>query len=219
MKTPLLLLFSGLLIASCSSESITDPIPEPVVISTGSAHLDSIINNTPHQTLTADEEAGILQMREEEKLARDVYREAYDTWNINVFNNISGSEQKHMTAMWALIEKYDLVDPVQNDARGIFTSPLMNQLWSDLQPRVTSHADSALFMGSFIEELDIVDLRNLSAASDNLDIQLIYANLERGSRNHLRGFHEQQQMRGLTYTPQFLTQAEYDSIVNSPREH
>ncbi|NVK05886.1 MAG: DUF2202 domain-containing protein [Flavobacteriia bacterium] len=223
MKTPikiLTLILPLLFITSCKDEVIPDdnPAPNPR-IETGSPHLDSIINDTPYETLSNEEVDAIYQMREEEKLARDLYATAADTFGLFIFNNISASEQKHMRAMWALIEKYDLNDPVVDDSRGAFSTTEFQQLYSELLPSFSTHLDSALLKGSFIEELDIHDLRNLKEITDNVDMTMIFDNLERGSRNHLRGFHDQQVQRGLTYTPVFLSQAEYDSIVNSPKEH
>ena len=79
--------------------------------------------NTGTQVTTAlsDAEAATLVfMREEEKLARDVYITLYDQWEHPVFNNISGSEQRHMDSMKSKIDKYGLVDPVTDDTVGIF---------------------------------------------------------------------------------------------------
>ena len=53
----------------------------------------------------------MLFMREEEKLARDVYLTLYDAWRLAPFANISVSEQKHMNAMLLLLRKYGLPDP------------------------------------------------------------------------------------------------------------
>lgn len=56
-----------------------------------------------------------MQMREEEKLARDVYLELYETWDLPVFYNIAQSEQTHMGAVKTLIEKYNLKDPITDE--------------------------------------------------------------------------------------------------------
>ncbi|WP_294043530.1 DUF2202 domain-containing protein, partial [Thiolapillus sp.] len=40
----------------------------------------------------------------EEKLTRDVYITLYDQWEHPVFNNISGSEQRHMDSMKSKID-------------------------------------------------------------------------------------------------------------------
>ena len=63
------------------------------------------------EALNAEEEAGLLFMREEEKLARDVYLELFDEWGLRVFENIAESEQKHMDAVLYLLGKYGLEDP------------------------------------------------------------------------------------------------------------
>ncbi|MEN8116624.1 MAG: DUF2202 domain-containing protein, partial [Bacteroidota bacterium] len=50
-------------------------------------------------TLTEDEIKGLLEMREEEKLARDVYKKLYEVHNMVIFNNISKSENAHTSAV------------------------------------------------------------------------------------------------------------------------
>ena len=65
--------------------------------------------------LTEAEEQHILYMREEEKLARDVYLTMYELWGAEIFANISESEQRHMDAIKNLITRYGLVDPVVDD--------------------------------------------------------------------------------------------------------
>ena len=53
----------------------------------------SQINAFPKESISADELKGLLFMREEEKLARDVYTALDAKWNINAFSNIASSEQ------------------------------------------------------------------------------------------------------------------------------
>ena len=76
----------------------------------------SQINDFPKETLNADELSSLQLMREEEKLARDVYTVLYEKWKVNVFTNISSSEQKHTDAVLTLINKYGLTDPVASNA-------------------------------------------------------------------------------------------------------
>ena len=58
--------------------------------------------------LTEAEENHILYMREEEKLARDVYLTLYELWGAEIFANISESEQQHMDAYLSGLEEADL---------------------------------------------------------------------------------------------------------------
>ena len=73
----------------------------------------------PASELSADETTALLFMREEEKLARDVYTKLYATWNITTFQNIAASEQMHMDELALLLTRYNLTDPAQ--APGVFT--------------------------------------------------------------------------------------------------
>ena len=63
---------------------------------------------------------------------------------------------------------------------------------------------AALEVGAFIEEVDIEDLQNLLQESKNTQVNLVYENLLRGSRNHLRAFTGQIQNRGINYQPKIL---------------
>jgi hypothetical protein len=76
----------------------------------------------------------------------------------------------------------------------------------------------ALKVGVQIEELDIRDIVAQNAGIDNVDILLVYDNLLRGSRNHLRSYMKTLTQQGGSYTPQYITQAAFDAIVNSPME-
>ncbi len=81
----------------------------------------------------------------------------------------------------------------------------------------TSISD-ALQVGATIEDLDIFDLENALTKIDNQDIELVYDNLTKGSRNHLRSFYSNILIASETYVPQFITQEKFDAIVNSPME-
>ena len=61
-------------------------------------------------------------IREEEKIARDVYRVLYKKWGNPIFANIEESEQAHMDAMANVLAFYGIDDPVTNDETGEFTN-------------------------------------------------------------------------------------------------
>lgn len=175
------------------------------------------INSLPKDSLTIQEKENLLWMREEEKLARDVYLTLFDRWNSQVFANISSSEQMHMDAVLTLLNKYNMPDPASN-TRGVFNNPTLQQLYNSLVSGGSASLAKALETGATIEDLDLKDLREALAATDNADIQLVYANLQKGSRNHMRAFYSNLQNQGITYIPQYITQAELDVIISSPIE-
>lgn len=139
-------------------------------------------------TLSEEESAALLFMREEEKLAHDVYVTLYDQWGLRVFSNIAASEQKHTDAVAALLDAYGLEDPTIGNGVGEFTDPAFQALYDELVAQGSISAAEALKVGVAIEELDIADLEQRIAETDNADIQLLYSNLLAGSENHLRAF-------------------------------
>jgi len=159
-------------------------------------------------------EAGTLQwMREEEKLARDVYVELYAAWALPTFSNIAQSEQRHMDALLVELEFFGLEDPVQDDTVGVFSDPVLAGLFSDLVRRGGESLLEALRVGAFIEELDIADLWEAIDETDEPGLESAYENLLAGSRNHLRAFVGQFESLGSDYQAQHLSQEEVDAIV------
>ncbi len=204
---------------ACEKNTSPDPVNQNPQVSTGNPHLDSVINTTPYEVPSAEEEDALKLMREEEKMARDLYLNAYDDWNVKIFQNIAASEQKHMDAIKALLTKYNLPDPVVNDAVGAFVNPVIDSIYVLLDQQAGVSKIDALKMGAFVEEFDINDLRELKDNTvDNVDITMIFEELERGSRNHLRSYVSNLANQGVTYVPQVLSQSEFDAIINSPHE-
>ena len=176
------------------------------------------ISALPEQVLSTEEITGLIFMREEEKLARDVYSTLFDTWELPIFSNIAQSEQTHTEAVKTILTKYDIADPVVDDSIGVFTNTDLQDLYDDLSTQGRLSIEDALTVGATIEELDISDLQKQLALTDNDDIKLVYENLLRGSRNHLRSFIGQLTSVNTTYAPTFITQVEFESIISSNQE-
>ncbi len=159
---------------------------------------------------------GILFMREEEKLARDVYLAMAETWNMNIFSNIARSEQTHMDSVLTLIEMSDLEDPVGDAENGVFENQDLQALYDDLVERGSLSLDEAMLVGGAIEEIDILDLQNYLAETENGAVIAVYQNLLMGSINHLRSFvRTYERQTGEIYQPQFMSQEAYDELMAS----
>lgn len=137
-------------------------------------------------TLTDAEKANLLHMREEEKLARDVYNKLYELYNMPVFRNIAISEQRHMDAILNLLTGYGLTDPVAGKGPGEFT-PAFQPLYDELIAKGTNLTE-AFKVGVEIEELDIADLEKAINATEVPTLLRVYNNLLAASRNHLAAF-------------------------------
>ena len=165
-------------------------------------------------TLDDTEAAELLYMREEEKLARDVYLSLYEQWQLPVFSNIANSEQNHTEAVARSLARYGLEDPITNAAVGEFSDPSLQQLYDELITEGSQSLAAALAVGAKIEEIDIADLETAMANTDNADLDLLYDRLQNGSENHLRAFTGTlSQQTGQTYQPEVLSPEEYDEIL------
>ncbi|MEJ2320934.1 MAG: DUF2202 domain-containing protein [Gammaproteobacteria bacterium] len=165
------------------------------------------------------EEQSLLFMREEEKLARDVYLTFYEQWEKPVFANIADSEQTHTDAVADKIEKYGLLDPVVDDSIGAFINSFLLEKFYELVAKGQFSELEALMVGAFLEELDIIDLQEAIEETDESDIIELYSNLMRGSRNHLRAFVELiEEVTGEEYSAQLLDQEVVDAILSESIE-
>lgn len=181
--------------------------------------LTEALDGLPIGALTDAELNDLLFMREEEKLAGDVYRALYDLHDLSMFENIASSEDSHTAAVKLLLDRYELADPADGRADGDFQNTDLQQLYDALVARGTASLLDALYVGAAIEELDIADLDNAIGRLDNNDdIALVYENLQKGSRNHLRAFYRQIVDAGGSYSPEYLSQEAFDDVVNSDFE-
>ncbi len=174
-------------------------------------------NTKGNNNLSPVETEYMLFMREEEKLARDVYLTLFDIWHLTIFKNIASSEQLHMNAMLTILEKYNLEDPATDDI-GVFTDPDLQDLYNELITRGETSPLEALHVGAFIEETDIQDIQEAIDVTRQKDIIKVYENLLKGSRNHLRAFVGKIETDGIIYETQVLSNIEIDDVVNTPVE-
>ncbi len=176
------------------------------------------LSSYPLSALSTAEADSLAFMREEEQLAHDVYAVSATLWSPPVFANITASEATHLAAVRALLDRYQPADPLAGLANGTFKSPAFQTLYATLVATSRTSLVEALKVGAQIEELDMRDITVQKAGIDNADILMVYDNLLRGSRNHLRAFVKVLVQQGGSYVPQYISQAEFDAIVSSPVE-
>ncbi len=212
-----------------------------VMAASGAAYAAPGGNNGGGNTgLDATEASHLTFMREEEKLARDVYLTFANQYpNQGVFSNIATtSEQTHTDTMRDKLAQYNLPDPNPNandlpaelgqfygeewgwyftEKFGVLTNWGMN---SELD---------ALYAGAFIEELDMHDIAVCPQVmtdngygetcglsyTDEAGLQNAYSSLIDGSESHLRAYVGQIEaiIGAGNYQAQYLTQEEVDTIL------
>ena len=202
MKKIILAGFGVLLLTMYSCEKDDEVVTLPVVT---------------EAKLTAQEESDLIFLREEEKLARDVYLYAYNKYGTEIFTKISNSEQSHMSQVLTLLDSFNIEDPASQDT-GVFNNTVLQGLYDDLTTIVDSSLVHALTVGATIEDLDIEDIESFITNTEVPEILHMYDVLVCGSRNHIRGYTDQLSNEGVTYVPQFLPQANYDDILAGSHE-
>lgn len=196
--------------------------------------------STSSTSLDSIEISHLTFMREEEKLARDVYLTLAEQYPGHpIFNNIATrAEQTHTDTMRDKLEQFNLEDPNPNTnnlpaSRGIFTGAewgsYFTEKYSELTTQGITSTLNAFYVGAFIEELDMKDISVCPqimiehgypspcglAYTDESALQTAYSSLINGSENHLRAYVKQiEVIIGIgNYRAQYLTQEEVDAIL------
>jgi hypothetical protein len=170
------------------------------------------------QTLTATETEKLVHMREEEKLAHDVYASLYEKWGMRIFDNISQSEARHEESIALLLKRYGLADPAEKNGPGRFQNEEMQGLYNKLIGLGDNSLVAAFGVGATIEDLDIYDLEVAAAETDNEDLKLVYSNLLNASKNHMQAFVRQLEAAGDTYTAQYISPEALSDILAGSKQ-
>jgi|GEM_PF-541165 len=172
-----------------------------------------------HETSDTSDKESLAFMREEEKMARDVYLLFFRNYGVNMFNNIASSEQTHMDAVLNLMNVYNVPDS-STGVEGTFNNVDLQDLYDALIAMGESSLENAYLAGALIEETDIKDLMAFEEGTVATDILNTYGNLLCGSRNHMRAFVKQyQNLTGKVYEVQIPEMAEVVAeILSSDNE-
>ena len=195
--------------------------------------------STDDTVLDYNERIHLVFMREEEKLARDVYLALGTMYPDSViFGKIDDSEQRHTTSVKAMIENYGHEDPNTNDNIGVYTGEdygwYFTEKYNQLVARASISELEALFVGAFIEELDMMDINQCPKVivetdnginevtecgkiyTDNSDIVRLYDSLLDGSDSHLEGYVKniEKHIGEGNYQAQVLSQEQVDEILD-----
>lgn len=185
---------SGALSASLGVQACS-PLPDPATV------------------LPVAEIANLRFMREEEKMARDVYQALNSQWGLRVFSNIARSEQTHMDQVLAFMDALGLPDSATATA-GVFNDASLQTLYDQLIARGSLSLSDALTVGALIEEVDIRDLRAVLVDVDDEELRQLYLNLMNGSYKHLRAFAGQIEASGADYEAQVLDPVDVLEILD-----
>jgi len=206
------ILFAAIAAPLTAAPATQSAVDEVALYATSAPSANAIAAST--STLTDAEIQDILFMREEEKLARDVYMTLADVWGTPIFTNIASAESMHMTSIETLITRYGLDDPVDENPVGVFVNPTLQTMYDDLVATGSRSLIEALEVGALIEEVDIKDLIDSIAETEASDVLRVWEQLLSGSQNHLKAFTSQLAAQDIVYVPTVLDAATYDQMLS-----
>jgi hypothetical protein len=204
----------GIVFSGCAANNNTVP-QNGENTNTSNQYTQNETATEENSSISKSDAEGLIFTVEEEKLARDVYTYLYNRWHLNVFKNIMSAEQTHMDAVSALISKYNLDNPTDGEKAGAFQNEEIQHLYDSLTAEGSKSKEDALIVGAKIEEIDIRDIEDKISKTDNTNIQPVYRRLTSGSENHLRAFVSNLKNYGISYSPNYLSQEQFDSIINA----
>jgi len=151
-------------------------------------NVDNSLEPAAGGPLSDGERADLVLMREEERLARDLYRRFHQAWGQPIFDNIAASEQRHYDAIGRLLERYSVPDPSVGQPPGVYAETELQDAYDMWLARGLSSVEGAYAVGVELETGDIADLSAAVEGSDEAAIHRVYENLRAASENHLQAF-------------------------------
>lgn len=164
--------------------------------------------------LTADEIEFLFSIREDEKVAKDLYTAFAGQYPTAIqFSRIAAAEATHIVAVETVLGYYEITYPTLG-APGIFADANRQEQYDELLAKATT-LQTALETMAALEEENIAAYKAVEANIMNANLNLIVANMIKASSNHLKAAVRQLTALDVTYTPTYLDQATFDDIINS----
>lgn len=218
-----LLLATGFIFSSCEKNSLSAAGEQyAAVLSVSADGTSTVVDATlkaafiPTAALDVTDLSILTKMKDEEKLARDVYTTLSNKFGGTVFTRISDAESRHLNAIVLLLANYGLTETIA--APGVYDDQAFNALYTTLVAKGSTTLSDAYSVGAMIEEMDIKDLMDASQQVKNENVLMVFENLTRGSRNHLRAFNFQLVNLGVIYQPVYLDLTTFQGIINGQFE-
>ncbi|MDD2425522.1 MAG: DUF2202 domain-containing protein [Bacteroidales bacterium] len=221
-KAALLLLLAPA-IFSCTKEDFLDPAQlmmsgtpmEVIAVKSDGTTTFTLAGVTPvfdsTAQLNSDEIEFLYAVREDEKVARDLYNAFFEKFKLKAFENISKAEENHIRAVQLLMDYYEIEYPEMGEY-GKFADPARQQLYDSLLIKGETALEAFKVMAQ-IEEHNIVSYLEVLEDVDNGNIKILIENLEKASENHFKATIRQITALGGKYTAQFMSQEQYSSII------
>lgn len=222
--TALLGLFA---LVSCNkSDDFTSPNDVPLAILNVDADGISTLTRasvapvlTVTDSLSADEIEFQFALREDEKMARDLYTvfaAKYST--APQIDRIAAAENSHIACVEAVLDYYEISYPAMTAAAGLFEDAKRQAIYNELADKSGTLLEVYATMAA-VEEESVSAYKSVQSEITNENIALVITNMIKASSNHLKAAVCQIIAGGGTYTPLYLSAEEFGTIVNLPYQN
>lgn len=168
--------------------------------------------------LTADETEFLYAIREDEKIAHDVYAAFSALYPAaKTISKIMTAESSHISAAEAVLDYYEIEYPPLSDT-GIFEDADRQALYNDLITKGTTLIKAYGTM-ALMEEETVYAYKSIQNQLTNSNLSLLLSQLIKASSNHLRATVRQVVKLGGSYSPAYLSDEEYQTIINMAFEN
>ncbi len=139
--------------------------------------------------LSEAEAAELAFMREEERVARDLYQAFFDMYDgARPFSRIVNAEQQHYDQVGNLLVTYGIADPSAGLSAGTYSNQALQELYNTWYAAGSASLEAAYQVGVDLETRDIADLEDAIAATGTDAVKVVFERLQAGSENHLTAF-------------------------------
>lgn len=172
----------------------------------------------PTDSLTVEEVAYLLDLREARKLQQDLMtaaREAFpkDETEDELMPKMHEAHKTHKDAVARMLGFYGIEVPELGEA-GVFEDATLQASYDSAVAAMTSETEALqVLMGQ--KELTILMFTTDLTTVENDNIQMLLENLLRAAQNHLCALNNKLLESEITYVPTVLSQEDFDAIIET----
>lgn len=156
-------------------------------VAAGAAGASAAPATTPVAASASAQLDQLVAMREEERMARDLYLALADSSGSPVFTRIARAEDRHLAAVDRLVVAAGGDPSTLGSTAGTYAVPQLQSRYDDWMATGTTSPEQAYQVGMALEQQDLADLKALDTSGD-AELARVVSNLVSGSTRHLAAF-------------------------------
>lgn len=186
----------------------------------GAFVLNAQTNDPTNQTsgISTDEQKALVQIFEQEKLARDVYSQIGEKFGIKILKNAAIGKQKQMSLILDFMT-LNQVAVAFDDAQGVFKSPELRENYSAFLTEGLGSLNNAFRVGAKMEDYNIYHIDKILATQTTGKLVLLLSKLSCSAGNELKTQVNMLVGNGEMFMPDYISVKLYRSIMHDNHEY